>query len=189
MASFLRSSSPPRREWSVADAALFAARKEFELLKLLSTDKKAPWRWRVVSASSSARSRCSRKRSLLQHMRVMLLLRSRPALLTTRRQLRQRRLNVFVVDLHVACSPPQGHTLSRKRTHLQPLRAAMRLHFPIELLGGRWYKMEPLRVRTRGSAAAPRAGRSAQRHAARRRPMRTAAIAVLFLLKLRRRAR
>ena len=70
-------------------------------------------------------------------MRVMLLLRSRPALLTTRRQLRQRRLNVFVVDLHVACSPPQGHTLSRKRTHPQPLRAAMRLHFPIELLGGR----------------------------------------------------
>jgi hypothetical protein len=41
MASFLRSSSPPRREWSVADAALFVARKDFELLKLLSTDKKA----------------------------------------------------------------------------------------------------------------------------------------------------
>ena len=93
-------------------------------------------------------------------MRVMLLLRSRPALLTTRRQLRQRRLNVFVVDLHIACSPPQGHTLSRKRTHPQPLRVAMRLHFPIELLGGRWCKMEPLRVRTCGSAAAPRAARS-----------------------------
>jgi hypothetical protein len=41
MASFLRSAAPPRREWSVEDAARFAACKEFELLKLLSTDAKA----------------------------------------------------------------------------------------------------------------------------------------------------
>eukprot|EP00966_Prymnesium_polylepis_P202015 4680098-Prymnesium_polylepis.1 len=43
MASFLRSVAPPRarREWSLEEAALSAARKEFELLKLLSTDKKA----------------------------------------------------------------------------------------------------------------------------------------------------
>ena len=41
MASFLRSAAPPRREWSLEEAALFAVRKEFELLKLLSTDKMA----------------------------------------------------------------------------------------------------------------------------------------------------
>ena len=43
MASFLRAARlPPRRaEWSVEECALYAARKEFELLKLLSTDKKA----------------------------------------------------------------------------------------------------------------------------------------------------
>ena len=84
MASFLRSAAPPRREWSLEEAALFAARKEFELLKLLSTDKKGPWRRRVVSDSSSVRRRCSRKR-LLQPMRAVLLLRGRLALLTTRR--------------------------------------------------------------------------------------------------------
>eukprot|EP00966_Prymnesium_polylepis_P313534 7244971-Prymnesium_polylepis.1 len=39
MAFFVRSAAP-RREWSVEDAARFAVRKEFELLKLLSTDKK-----------------------------------------------------------------------------------------------------------------------------------------------------
>ena len=38
MASFARAAAPPRREWSVEDAARFAAVKEFELLQLLSTD-------------------------------------------------------------------------------------------------------------------------------------------------------
>ena len=95
MASFLRSAAPPRPEWSVEEAALFAARKveeavlfaarkEFELLKLLSTDKNGPWRRRVVSASSSASRRCSRER-LLQSMRAVLLPHGRLALLTTRR--------------------------------------------------------------------------------------------------------
>ena len=41
MASFARAAAQPRREWSVEDAAWFAARKEFELLQLLSTDAKA----------------------------------------------------------------------------------------------------------------------------------------------------
>ena len=41
MASFCRSAAPPRREWTVEDAARFAALKEFELLRLLSTDKQA----------------------------------------------------------------------------------------------------------------------------------------------------
>ena len=38
MASFSRR---PSRLWTIDECALFAARKEFELLKLLSTDKKA----------------------------------------------------------------------------------------------------------------------------------------------------
>jgi hypothetical protein len=38
MASFARR---PSRPWTIDECALFAARKEFELLKLLSTDKKA----------------------------------------------------------------------------------------------------------------------------------------------------
>ena len=39
MASILR--GRPQNQWSVHDAALFAATRDFELLKLLSTDKKA----------------------------------------------------------------------------------------------------------------------------------------------------
>lgn len=39
MASF--ASRPQRAAWSVEECALFAARKEFELLRLLSTDRKA----------------------------------------------------------------------------------------------------------------------------------------------------
>jgi hypothetical protein len=38
MASFSRR---PSRPWTIDECALFAARKEFELLKLLATDKKA----------------------------------------------------------------------------------------------------------------------------------------------------
>eukprot|EP00966_Prymnesium_polylepis_P072265 1678605-Prymnesium_polylepis.1 len=41
MASFVRSAPPRRAEWSLEDAAQFAALKEFKLLQLLSTDKKA----------------------------------------------------------------------------------------------------------------------------------------------------
>jgi len=40
MASFARPALP-QREWTVEEHALFAARKEFELLKLLSRDRKA----------------------------------------------------------------------------------------------------------------------------------------------------
>ena len=32
---------PAGREWTVEEAALFAARREFELLRLLSTDRRA----------------------------------------------------------------------------------------------------------------------------------------------------
>eukprot|EP00966_Prymnesium_polylepis_P298332 6893632-Prymnesium_polylepis.1 len=39
MASFVRSAPPRRAEWSLEDAAQFAALKEFKLLQLLSRDK------------------------------------------------------------------------------------------------------------------------------------------------------
>ena len=95
-------------------------------------------------------------------MRVLLLLRSRAALLTARRQLRQRRLNVLVVELRVTCSTPRGRTPSRTRTRPQSLRMVLWLHLLTELLGGRRCKgMELPRVRTRGRAAAPRAARDA----------------------------
>ena len=41
MASFVGSAPLRRAEWTVADAARFAALKEFDLLKVLSTDAKA----------------------------------------------------------------------------------------------------------------------------------------------------
>jgi hypothetical protein len=41
MASFLRAARPAGREWTVEEAAVYAARRDFELLKLLSTDKRA----------------------------------------------------------------------------------------------------------------------------------------------------
>ena len=55
----------PSRPWSVEESAMFAARKEFELLKLLSTDKKALATARRLGAfrpqpqpPSFTRSRC-----------------------------------------------------------------------------------------------------------------------------------
>jgi len=98
-------------------------------------------------------------------MRVLLLLRSRAALLTARRQLRQRRLNVLVVELHVTCSPPRGHTPSRKRTHPQPLRVPMRLPLHLSCRPSPAIRRRPaLLVRTRGSAAAPSVALGAMRH-------------------------
>ena len=41
MASFLRAARPTGREWTVEEAAVYAARRDFELLKLLATDKRA----------------------------------------------------------------------------------------------------------------------------------------------------
>ena len=121
-----------------------------------------PWRRLVASASASGRRNRKRKSSLLHEMRVMLPLRRRLALPMARRKLRQRRLDVPTADLHVACSPRQGHTPSRTRTRPQSLRMVMRLHVLTELLGRRWCEwMELPRVRTRGRAAAPRAARDA----------------------------
>ena len=39
--AFLRAARPAGREWTVEEAAVYAARRDYELLKLLSADKKA----------------------------------------------------------------------------------------------------------------------------------------------------
>ena len=39
--AFLRAARPAGREWTVEEAAVYAARRDYELLKLLSDDKKA----------------------------------------------------------------------------------------------------------------------------------------------------
>ena len=56
MASFARSPAP-RAGWTIAEAALFAARKEYELLRLLSADKKAMATARRLGLLSDRRSR------------------------------------------------------------------------------------------------------------------------------------
>ena len=79
MASFARSALP-QREWTVEECALFAARKEYELLKLLSTDRKAFATARRLGFMRSAGHPHSRNRKL-QLMPTLELLgwhRSRP---------------------------------------------------------------------------------------------------------------
>ena len=53
MASFARLALP-QRVWTIEEYALFAARKEFELLKLLSTDRKALATARRLGYNTSA---------------------------------------------------------------------------------------------------------------------------------------
>ena len=85
MASFLRSAAPPRREWSLEEAALFAARKEFELLKLLSTDKKALATARRLGFLFGQTQMQMQPQTPPAAMRAVLLQRGLLALLTTRR--------------------------------------------------------------------------------------------------------
>ena len=57
MASFVGSAPLRRTEWTVEDAARFAALKEFKLLQLRSADKKAFATARVHLASARLRFR------------------------------------------------------------------------------------------------------------------------------------
>ena len=118
--------APPRRtEWSVEECALFAARREFELLKLLSSDKKALATARRLGFSSGGQQR---PRALLAD--------AAPA-----------RASRAVGTQHPP-APPRANARQRRS-----------------------------------------AERSARRHAARQRRLRATALAVLFLSRLRRRAR
>eukprot|EP00966_Prymnesium_polylepis_P209554 4854316-Prymnesium_polylepis.1 len=68
MASFARSAAP-RAEWTIAEATLFAARKEYELLRLLSADKKALATARRLGLRPSVKRTRTRSRIHLQLLR------------------------------------------------------------------------------------------------------------------------
>ena len=65
MASFARRRTPAAA-WSVDDASTFAAQKEFKLLQLLSTDKKAFATARRLGLYSTPNRNCSRPQDLVQ---------------------------------------------------------------------------------------------------------------------------
>ena len=120
MASFAARRSP-RAAWSVEESARFAALKEFELLRLLSTRTGRPSRRHVVSASPSP----NRSRPHPQLLMVKLLRQCLVPLPTLRRWSRRRRMRANGAALRGArgttlrCEP-QCH-LTRSR-HLQLLR-------------------------------------------------------------------
>ena len=117
-------------------------------------------------------------------LRTTLLLRRQPVPPMAHQRHPARCLVVRDAVLRAARNTSHGQTHSRKRLHMQPLQWAMRRLLRSELLDlRRCERTMLLRVRTRGSAAVLR---SAQRHAARSQPIRTAASALLYLVRLRR---
>ena len=185
MASFLRSAAPPRREWSLEEAALFAARKEFELLKLLSTDKKALATARRLGflfgqtqmqpqtppAASAGGVAAARPAGAADDASVAPLAAPRRA---------RRRSARRAQPAEWAHPQPQTHTSAAAAdgdAAAPPARVARPEVVRADDAASR------VNARQRRSAA-----RSAQRHAARRRPIRTAAQVLTFLLRLRRRA-
>ena len=185
MASFLRSAAPPRREWSLEEAALFAARKEFELLKLLSTDKKALATARRLGflfsqtqmqpqtppAASAGGVAAARPAGAADDASV-----APPAAPRRARRRSARRAQ----PAEWAHTQPQTHTSAAAAdgdAAAPPARVARPEVVRADDAASR------VNARQRRSAA-----RSAQRHAARRRPIRTAAQVLTFLLRLRRRA-
>ena len=87
MASF--AGRRPSRSWTVEECAVFAARKEFELLKLLSTDKKALATARRLGFFVGQTQRHD-KRSFLQMLRMLPLRRRRQVPPMLRRRLLMR---------------------------------------------------------------------------------------------------
>ena len=91
-------------------------------------------------------------------------LRRRLELLMTHRQRIQLCFVVLDVALRAGRSAPSRRSLMRKRLQTHPLQKVVRLVLRLESLG-RWVcePVVPPRVRTRGSAAVPRAARGATR--------------------------
>ena len=74
------------------------------------------------------------------------------------------RVVIDVAPRAVRSSAPRRRSLSRKRSHPQPLWVVRRLCLLLESPGWRLCaQMVPSRVSTRGSAAVPRAARGAMR--------------------------
>ena len=186
MASFLRAAAPPRREWSLEDAACFAARKEFELLKLLSTDAKALATARRLGFSFNR----MQPHSQTQH----------PAATAGDAAAAQPTGTADDASAAPPAAPPRVRRRPARcvqpaaRTHAQP-----QTHTPAVAVGsaaaaatvassvaGDLLAAGPPRANAKQRRGAER---SARRHVARQRRVRTSAIAVLFVLKLQRRAR
>ena len=161
MASFVGSAPPRRAEWSVDDAARFAALKEFKLQQLLSTDKKALATARRLGFMFGHIRK--RNRILLQLLRAVLLRRLRLMRLTVRLPHGQRRLLESANGLRAARSPRRGHPQNRKRIHMLPLWA-MLLRRRLSCRRSPVIRLRPaLFVRMRRSAAAPSAALGATR--------------------------
>ena len=70
--AFLRAARPAGREWTVEEAAVYAARRDFELLKLLATDKRALRTARVLGMCRWDVGACSSRCSInKQHHQLM----------------------------------------------------------------------------------------------------------------------
>ena len=184
MASFARAAAPPRREWSVEDAARFAAVKEFELLQLLSTDTKAL----TTARRLGLRLGHTQPQTQAQH----------PA--------------VAAGDIAAApkAGAADGSSAASRATPRRARRRAARCAQPVSWADAQAHTPSHAAAAV-GDAAAPRAraarpaeecardavpranarkrrsaARSARRHAARSRPVRQAAHALIYFLRLRR---
>ena len=184
MASFLH--RPQRHaDWSVEDCALYAARKEFELLKLLSTDKRALATARRLGLFQAAghphapspsptaaalggdspgdsvgADDASAKPRGSRSQRRPACNASAPTLATVHAQ--------HALSHPPANAPPGARAQAEEAARPPLLRR----------------EQQQQNARQRRSAA-----RSAQRHAERQRPLRVAVLACSFMLKLQRRAR
>ena len=142
MASFARPAAL-RGSWTIDEAARFAALKEYELLKLLSADRRALATARRLGLPLTG-GRVKRRRSpLLQGLLMLLLRRRRTAPPTFRRRRLWRRPVVLGVGLRAVRGLPHGQTQTRKRLHPQQLQLTGRLHRRPGLLGRRRRKAPP----------------------------------------------
>ena len=184
MASFARAAAPPRREWSVEDAARFAAVKEFELLQLLSTDTKAL----TTARRLGLRLGHTQPQTQAQHPAVAAgNVAAAPSTgaadgssAASRAMPRRARRRAARCAQHVAWADAQPQTPSHAAAAVgDAATPQVRAARPAEV---RADDASPrANARKRRSAA-----RSAQRHAARSQPIRTAASALLYLVRLRR---
>ena len=179
MASFARLALP-QRAWTIEEHALFAARKEFELLKLLSTDNKALATARRLGfmtnaghpqSHTAAASRAAAPAALSAAGADDSSTPSRTTTATRRAASRARRTR----QANPQPQPPPPLAAGVGGTAGGALSRGHSADGPSATIGS---------ARQRRSAA-----RSALRHAARRRLIRSQMLAILFALKLRRRAR
>ena len=174
MASFCRPRSSSRAVWSIEESALFSARKEFELLRLLATDKKAMAAARRLGCMAEGwlkqahpQPQSTRPRRPPQTAPATRATRSPSAQRDRgrRRSVPTRHARPVVGDF--AQPQPQTHTqhhrTSRDGAHAAPAQRP---------------------ARQRNARQRRSADRSASRHARRLRPLRCVALALLLVVRL-----